>query len=248
MQFPHPPDHSFHRQFFQLAAVNILANLMVPIAGLVDVAFLGHLAEIRHLAGVTLANVLFNYIYWTFGFLRMGTTGMTAQAVGRGDRDTVLLIGLRHGLIALIIGLVILLLQQPLQWIGFTLLSATPAVAASGRAFYQALIWGAPATLINFVVIGWFLGQGHSGKVLLMTGVNSVANIILDYLFVVRWGQASAGAGLATALSQYAMLVVGLLLLSQAIPWRQLHRLSRKLYNPVALQSAFRLNREIRRW
>ncbi|MBE9017991.1 MATE family efflux transporter, partial [Chroococcidiopsidales cyanobacterium LEGE 13417] len=70
---------------------------MVPLAGLVDVAFLGHLPEIRYLAGVALATVLFNYIYWTFGFLRMGTTGMTAQAIGREDREGVILIGLRNG-------------------------------------------------------------------------------------------------------------------------------------------------------
>jgi MATE family multidrug resistance protein len=77
--------------------------LLVPLSGLLDLAFLGHLSEIRHLAGVALATVLFNYIYWSFGFLRMGTTGITAQAVGRKDADEVLLIGLRHGLIAVTI-------------------------------------------------------------------------------------------------------------------------------------------------
>jgi MATE family multidrug resistance protein len=86
-----PDGSDFYARFFQLASVNILSNLMVPLAGLVDVAFLGHLEEIRHLAGVALATVLFNYIYWTFGFLRMGTTGTTAQAVGRSDEEAVLL-------------------------------------------------------------------------------------------------------------------------------------------------------------
>lgn len=136
----------FLRYFWQLAIVNILSNLMVPLAGLMDVAFLGHLAEIRHLAGVALATVLFNYIYWTFGFLRMGTTGMTAQAIGREDREAVLLIGLRNGTLALGLGLAILVLQQPLRAIGFALLSATPEVKAAGQAYYNALIWGAPAT------------------------------------------------------------------------------------------------------
>jgi MATE family multidrug resistance protein len=83
---------SFLPQFVRLSIVNILSNLMVPLAGLIDVSFLGHLADIRHLAGVALATVIFNYVYWTFGFLRMSTTGMTAQALGRGDADTVLLI------------------------------------------------------------------------------------------------------------------------------------------------------------
>ncbi len=107
-----PGGSDFHARFFQLASVNILSNLMVPLAGLVDVAFLGHLEEIRHLAGVALANVLFNYIYWTFGFLRMGTTGTTAQAVGQSDEEAVLLTLLRNGVLALGIGLIILVLQH----------------------------------------------------------------------------------------------------------------------------------------
>src|ERR687886_2681968 len=118
-----PQGKDFYHRFFRLAIVNIVSNLMVPLAGLVDVAFLGHLAEIRHLAGVALATVLFNYIYWTFGFLRMGTTGMTAQAVGREDEEAVLLTGLRNGLLALGLGLTILILQYPLQELGFALLS-----------------------------------------------------------------------------------------------------------------------------
>jgi multidrug resistance protein, MATE family len=230
--------------FFKLALVNILSNLMVPLAGLMDVAFLGHLSEIRHLAGVTLATVLFNYIYWTFGFLRMGTTGMTAQAVGREDQEAIVLIGLRHGVLALGIGLIILLLQRPLSWLGFALLSASPEVKASGQDFYNALIWGAPATLINFVLVGWFLGRGQSGKVLLLSAVNGAANVALDYWFIVQWGWESAGAGLATAISQFLMLGVGLCFIAYEffpfhVPSRQ------KIFDPVAFGMAFRLNREI---
>lgn len=119
---------SFWASFLRLAGVNIVSNLLVPLAGLLDVAFLGNLAEIRHLAGVAIATVLFNYIYWTFGFLRMGTTGTTAQAAGRGDADEVLLTGLRGGAIALAVGLGILLLQAPLRELGFALLSAAPEI------------------------------------------------------------------------------------------------------------------------
>src|SRR4028119_645357 len=98
-----PQGKNFLPRFFRLASVNILSNLMVPLAGLIDVMFLGHLTEIRHLAGVALATILFNYIYWTFGFLRMATTGMVAQAIGRKDEETVRLIALRHSLLALAI-------------------------------------------------------------------------------------------------------------------------------------------------
>jgi MATE family multidrug resistance protein len=236
---------SFLSRFGQLAIVNILSNLMVPLSGLMDIAFLGHLSEIRHLAGVALATILFNYLYWTFGFLRMGTTGMTAQAAGQEDAETVLLVGLRNGAIALGIGVLIVLMQHPLKVIGFTLLSASAEVKDSGQSFYDALIWGAPATLLNFVFVGWFLGRSQSGKVFLLSAVANLSNVGLDYLFIVCWNLQSAGAGLATALSQYLMLFVGLVLVGRDIPLQQMQRNARHLLNPAALKATFALNREI---
>src|SRR6476469_3426462 len=239
-----PPSNFLHR-FYRLAIVNILSNLMVPLAGLIDVAFLGHLAEIRHLGGVALATVLFNYLYWTFGFLRMGTTGMTAQAVGQGDREGALLVGLRHGLVALGIGLLILLLQVPLRAIGFALLSATAEVKLAGQAYYNALIWGAPATLMNYVLMGWFLGREQSGKVLLLSAISNLTNSFMDYFFVVRWGWEGAGAGASTALSQYLMLLTGIFLVCREIQWSQVQAIASKIWEPIALKAAFTLNREI---
>ncbi len=218
---------------------------MVPLAGLIDVAFLGHLAEIHHLAGVALATVLFNYLYWTFGFLRMGTTGTTAQAVGRGDADAMLLIGLRHGLMALGIGLLIVVLQQPIKTIGFSLLNAPVEVKASGAAFYDALIWGAPANLLGFVLVGWFLGRAQSDRVLLLSAVVSGANLLLDYWFIIRLGWSSAGAGAATAISQYLMALVGLVLVGREVRFRQLRNVAHRLLDGPALKAAFVLNGEI---
>jgi multidrug resistance protein, MATE family len=238
-----PPD--FYRPFFQLAIVNVLSNLMVPVAGLVNTAFLGHLDNIDSLAGVALATVLFNYIYWTFGFLRMATTGTTAQAVGRNDRTGVLLIGLRYGLLALAIGLLILLLQVPLRSIGFALLSAAPDVEAAGAAYYNALIWGAPATLINYVLLGWFLGQAQGRKVLLLSLISNGSNVILDYGLIVHLGWQSTGAGLATALSQYLMLFTGIWLMTCEAKVQQLRSLASQILDASALKSAFLLNREI---
>lgn len=232
-------------RFWRLAAVNIISNLMVPLASLVDVAFLGHLTEIRHLAGVAIATVLFNYIYWTFGFLRMGTTGITAQARGRGDTNAVILTLLRNGVIALAISIIILLLQQPLREIGFSLLRAEPEVLAAGRAYYNALIWGAPATLLNFVLLGWFLGKEQGKRVLLLSFVNKGANIVLDYLFIVRWGQSSSGAGAATAISQLITLSLGLALVYRELagqPWKQ--NLS-QIVEFSALKAIFSLNKDI---
>jgi multidrug resistance protein, MATE family len=236
---------SFLRQFSRLAIVNILSNLMVPLAGLLDVAFLGHLAEIHHLAGVALATVLVNYLYWTFGFLRMGTTGSTAQAIGRDDAQAVLLIGLRNGGIALGIGLLLLVMQFPLGQLGFSLLSAAGEVEAAGMAYYRALIWGAPATLLNYVLVGWFLGRGQSGKVLLLSIVGNGAKVLLDYGLIVRWGWLSMGAGYATAGSQFLMMSIGLLLLVWEFRSKSLEVGWKELLDPVALKATFGLNSEI---
>ncbi|MCG8363122.1 MAG: MATE family efflux transporter [Pseudanabaenales cyanobacterium] len=240
-QSPEP----FSRRLFRLAIANILANLMTPLAGIVDTAFLGHLADIRHLGGVALATVLFNFIYWSFGFLRMGTTGMTAQAAGRQADREVLLIGLRHGGIALGIGLLILLLQIPIRELGFSLLSATPAVKLSGQTFYDARIWGAPAVLINLVLLGWFLGREKGSWVLLLSLVGNGGNVLLDYLFIVQWGWASTGAGWATAASQYLVLGVGLVLVGREVPWQAINAAIPQLWDTAAFQALFQLNRDI---
>lgn len=236
---------AFLPQFTRLAIVNILSNLMVPLAGLLDVAFLGHLADIHHLAGVALATVLVNYLYWTFGFLRMGTTGPTAQAVGRNDSHVVLLIGLRNGCLALCIGLLIFVMQQPLGRLGFSLLSADANVKASGIAYYDALIWGAPATLLNYVLIGWFLGRGQSSKVLLLSAVGNGAKVLLDYLLIVQWGWLSVGAGYATAWSQFLMMAIGLWVVVWEFGFKPIAVEWQALLNPVALKIAFLLNSEI---
>ena len=233
------------KRFWRLAVVNILSNLMVPLASLVDTAFLGHLTEISYLAGVAIATVLFNYIYWTFGFLRMGTTGLTAQARGRESTQEVILILCRNCAIALSIGIIILILQYPIREVGFTLLQADPAVIKAGEDYYNALIYGAPATLINFVLLGWFLGREKVSKVLLLSSLSKGVNIIGDYLLIVRWGQSSAGAGAATAISQYVTLLLGLVLVLREIPGSTLRSYWHKIFDLSAFKATFSLNRDI---
>lgn len=198
------------RRFFRLSFINILSNVTVPLVGLVDTAMLGHLPDIRFLAGVALGSLLFDYIYWTFGFLRMGTTGTTAQAVGREDRREVRLVLLRSLVLALAIGGTVLVIHAPLRDAGFALLTGEAGVEQAGRDYFNARIWGAPAVLCNFALLGWFLGRAESRRMLVMTVVANLANVALNYLFIVRMGLAARGAGLGTMLSQYGMLAVGL--------------------------------------
>lgn len=240
-----PSQYDFLPRFLRLAFINVMSNITEPLAGIISLAFLGHLTSIHHLAGVTLSTTLFNFTYFIVNFLRMGTTGVTAQAVGRDDTEEMLLVALRNGLIALGIGGLLVLLQYPLQQLWFGIMSVTPEVKASGIDYFNARIWGAPAVVVNFVLIGWFLGREMSGVVLLMTLVGNAANVVFDYLFIVHWDWASTGAGLSQAISQYFMLVVGIILASLNIEWKELPSAARRFWDAGAFKAAFTLNGNI---
>ncbi len=228
---------SFLPRFSKLASVSIFSNMMVPLAGICDTAFLGHLSDIRHLAGVILGGILFDYLYRILKFFRNGTNAMTAQAAGKNDQQQILLAGLRSALVAVTIAIIILILQYPIQKFGFAILSGSPDVEAFGVDYFNARIWGAPAVLLNFVLIGWFLGQEKSGLVLAISLVGNGSNAILDYFMINRWGWSSMGAGMATALSQYLALIVALVGVALCIDWKVLPTALKKVLDWQALKS-----------
>ncbi|MGB3297362.1 MAG: MATE family efflux transporter [Phormidesmis sp.] len=241
------------RPFCRLAIANTASNLMVPLAGLIDTAFLGHLEDIRYLNGVALATIIFNVIYWSFNFFRMGTTGPTAQALGRFEaggnsqnESEVWLIVVRNSLLALGAGLTVLLLKAPIAAAGFSLLQAGPAVRAAAVDFYNGRIMDAPAVLINFVLLGWLLGRKKGRQVVVLAIVGNLSNIFLDYWFIRLLGWGSYGAGLATALSQYLTLATALILiLKGGVPWQLWPQIRSQLWQTTALKSLFGLNFDI---
>lgn len=229
---------SFLPRFYRLATVSVASNMMVPLAGLCDTAFLGHLQDLKYLAGVILASILFDYLYRILKFLRNSTNAMTAQAAGEEDRQGVLLAGLRSGLVAIAIALLILCLQYPIQKLGFFILSGTQNIELAGIEYFNARIWGAPAVLLNFVLLGWFLGREKIGIVFLVSAIANGSNVLLDYLMIIRWGWSSAGAGWATAASQYLALLVGLVVFARCLKEQDLKQLLPKVLERQALQSA----------
>lgn len=201
-------------RFTKLSLVNGFSNLMVPLTSLVDAAFLGHLKNVDYLAGVALASIIFSFLYRCLRFLRSGTTGITAQLEARSEEDEVILVLLRNSLIGLILGLVLLILQSPLRDLSFSLFSASTGVEQAGISYYDARIWAAPAVLINFVLLGWFMGRERGTAVLVLSLVGNLGNMVLDYLLIVIYHYQSTGAGIATAASQYLMLLASLIFLA----------------------------------
>ncbi len=200
-----------HRQIWLLAGPIILSNLSVPLLGMVDTAMVGHLPDPRYIGGVAVGAMIIHFLFWGFGFLRMGTTGLTAQACGAGDGDQ-LRAGLGRGLLlAAGLAAVVLLLQAPVAWIAFPLVDATAEVTEAARGYYDVRIWSAPATLANYVFWGWFLGLQNTRIPLVVTlSINSL-NAALDYLFVMHLGMNSNGVALASVIAEYSGLLLAVL-------------------------------------
>lgn len=209
-------------KFFQLSLASILANLMVPLAGLFDSAFLGHLQDINQLGGVILATIFFDYLYRTLKVIRNSTNAITAQAIGQGDQKGVLTAALQSSLIALAIAFTILILQYPISKLGFLVIGGSSTIESAGLQYFDARIWGAPAVLLNFIFIGWFFGKGKGWFVLLLSLIGNGSNVLFDYLMIMQWNWGSVGAGVATALSQYLALAAALVGFSLSIQWQVL--------------------------
>jgi len=206
------PGPGLPRRFARLTALNTASNLTVPLAGLADTVMLGRLDDVRFLAGVVLAALIFDYLYFGCAFLRMSTTGLTAQAWGREDAGEVSAHLYRALLLAAALGLAATALRDPLGDAGFGLLSGTAGVEEAGRQYYDARIWGAPAAFANLALVGWFLGRGEAARALLLVVLANLGNIALNWWFIVHLGWAAFGAGVATAGAQWLSAAAGLIL------------------------------------
>ncbi len=212
-------DRQIHLQVWQLAWPMILSNITVPLLGLVDTAVTGHLPDPRYLGAVAVGSGLFSVLYWGFGFLRMGTTGLTAQALGAQDRQQVPMLLARSLLISMVIGLSLILFQHPLISIGLILMEPGPEVTEQARIYADIRIWSAPAVLANYTLLGWFLGLQNSRVALLLLVTANLINLLLDILLVVGLGMTVDGVALATVCADY-----GALLLGAYLAWQQLKR------------------------
>ena len=210
------PTKSDHKQVWHLAAPSIIANLSVPLLGAVDTAVIGHLDQSYYLGAVAIGAVIFHFIYWGFGFLRMGTTGLTAQALGAREFGEVRAIFYRALALGTAIALVIWLVQTPVLWLATTLFEASAQIETLAGTYFHVRIWSAPAVLANYCLIGWFIGIGNTRAALLLQVWMNGLNIALDLLFVMGFGWDVAGVAAATVISEYAAVGAGLLLFRRA--------------------------------
>lgn len=231
---------------FHMAWPMIFANAAVPLAGVADTAVIGMVGDKSDLGGVALGVVVFNVFYWSFYFLRMSSTGLTAQAMGAGDRASAQRVLLRALMIAAGLGFVLLTLRTPVAALGFHILQGDEAVEATGSTYFLIRSWGAPGAYALFALTGWLIGLGRMRAVLIISIAMSAINIGLDVWFVLDLNMGVGGVAAATAISELSAAV-----LAAVLVWREVRKGGgwapgaldwARLSDPVAVRRLFAVN------
>ena len=227
------------RRILALALPAIAANITTPLLSLVDVAIVGHLGSAAYVGAIAVGGTVFNMLYWLFGFLRFGTSGLTAQAFGRRDSEAVRLTGLRSLTVALAVGLAILLLSRPLGEFAFWVMDCRGEVREMAATYFGILVWGAPAVLAQYALTGWFVGRQDTRRPMLVSLTINVVNIAASLLLVYVFGLGIRGVALGTLIAQYvgALMALGMARPGRP-PWRA-------ILDPAELRRFFSINLDI---
>lgn len=201
-----------NKRILGLALPNIITNITVPLLGMVDMAIVGHLSA-SHIGAIAIGTQIFNLIYWNFGFLRMGTSGFTAQAYGAQDMREAVHIFMRVMTIALAVAFLLLLLQWPMAQAARLLFEGSDNVIMLALSYFYVRIWAAPATLGLYAVKGWFIGMQNSRLPMWIAIFLNIVNIVCSLVFVLVLHWDIKGVALGTVIAQYSGLAVGLFFL-----------------------------------
>lgn len=234
-----------NRRILQIAVPSIISNITVPLLGLIDVTIVGHLGSPAYIGAIAVGGMLFNIIYWIFGFLRMGTSGMTSQAYGQHDLNEITRLLLRSVGVGLLIAFCLLILQYPILKLAFTLIDTTPEVEQLATTYFYICIWGAPATLGLYGFAGWFIGMQNSRFPMYIAITQNIVNIIVSLSLVFFLNMKVAGVATGTLVAQYAGLLMATLLylryyntLRKRIAWKE-------IWQKQAMYRFFQVNRDI---
>lgn len=221
-----------------------LAHITTPLLGIADAAVIGRLGEAHLLGAIAAGAIIFDFLFWSFGFLRMGTAGLTAQALGAGDKPEQRATLQRALIVALAIGVSMISLQAPIAWIGFGALGASPQVTDAGRLYFNIRIWSAPFALVNYAVMGAIIGRGRTDIALALQVLINLGNIALNVFFVYGLSLGVAGSAAGTLLAEILGAFAGVVLALRM--WGNLVRAERKLvFDPAKITRMFAINLDI---
>ena len=199
-----------NKRILQIAVPSIISNITVPLLGLVDVTIVGHLGSAAYIGAIAVGGMLFNIIYWIFGFLRMGTSGMTSQAFGQRNLEEVTKLLLRSVGVGLFIALCLMTLQYPIQKAAFAFIQTSDEVERLATLYFRICIWGAPAMLGLYGFAGWFIGMQNSRFPMYIAITQNIVNILASLCFVFLFGMKVEGVALGTLIAQYAGFLMAL--------------------------------------
>lgn len=232
------------KRVLNLAVPIILGNITVPILGAVDTGVVGQLGEAAPIGAVGLGAIILTTVFWLFGFLRMGTTGLTGQAHGQGDKAEVDALLSRALLVGGFAGCVLIALQAPILWAAFQVAPASDRVEALARDYTQIRIWSAPAAIAVYGITGWLIAQERAAAVLIIQLWMNGVNVILDLWFVLGLGWGVSGVAFATFLAEWSGAALGLWYCRGVFArpaWRAVDR----VFDPTALLRFFAVGGDI---
>ncbi len=201
-----------NKKIINLALPNIVSNITVPLLGMVDIALMGHLDSKIFIGAIALGGMIFNVIYMGFGFLRMGTSGFTAQAFGARDLKESVLTFTRALSVGLLAGCLLIILQKPIEMIGFAIIGGSPEVETLAKSYYRIRIFAAPATISLYAITGWFIGMQNAKFPMFIAITINLLNIGFNVLFAIGLDMKSDGVALGTVCAQYCGLILAMIL------------------------------------
>ncbi len=231
-----------HKAIRRIALPMILSSISAPLLGMVDTAVMGHLDDAVYLAAVAAGATIFSVLFLGFNFLRMGTTGITAQAFGAGDNDTLRTALGQPVLTALVLATVIIALQRPLLDAALWMLSASSDVDHLTQTYFEIRIWSAPATLVNYALIGWLIGMQNARGPLVTMLVINVVNAVLDLVFVLHLGMTADGVALATLLAELCGIVIAVVFVRRELASRPGHWMRSEFLDLTKYRRLFAVN------
>ena len=233
------------RDILDIAIPSIVSNITVPLLGLVDVTIVGHMGNAAYIAAIAVGSMIFNVIYWIFGFLRMGTSGMTSQAYGRQRLDESVDLLVRSLAVGVGIGLAFVAGQSVLKWAALELMQPTADIAVFTSTYFDICIWGAPAVLGLYSLTGWYIGMQNTRLPMLVSIFQNVVNIAASLVFVYLFGMKVEGVAFGTLTAQYAGFLAALLFLRKRYREVLVHVSLRALRDAAAMMRFFTVNRDI---
>lgn len=233
------------KRILHIAVPAIVSNITVPLLGLVDVSIVGHLGAASYIAAIAIGGMLFNVMYWLFGFLRMGTSGMTSQALGRRDLRGVVCLLMRSLCIAAIVAMLLIVLQLPISQLAMCIMKPSAEVRQYVSTYFHILIWGTPAMLGLYSMTGWFIGMQNSRLPMLIAITQNVVNIAASLLLVYIFGMKVDGVALGTLVAQYTGFLMSLLMWYAVYGRLLKHYDASRLFAWDAMKSFLSVNRDI---